>query len=317
MTYYARLLADEGVAIVAERKPSTGTLGWLVEEYKRSADFGRLDERTQRTRSGILAAAIAETVAPDSAMLFHDVPVAKLTTKGVRVLRDRKADKPEAANNRVKAIRRLLAFGVAYEHVDRNVARDVPYFSSGSQGFHAWTLDEVERFEAAHPLGSKARLALALLLYTGQRRSDVVAFGPESVRDGWLVFVQHKNRNRKPVALEIPIRPELQEAIDRADLVGAETFLVTDYGRPFTSNGFGNKFRDWCDQAGLPHCSAHGLRKAAATRLAENGATEKQIAAITGHTTLKEVERYTRAANQRRLAGQAFKLGVKDNESND
>ena len=83
---------------------------------------------------------------------------------------------------------------------------------------------------------------------------------------------------------------------------------MTSFGRPFKSAGFGNKFRTWCDEAGLPHCSAHGLRKAAATRLAEAGATEQQIMSITGHRTSQEVTRYTRAARQKVLAEQAFAL---------
>jgi integrase/recombinase XerD len=87
---------------------------------------------------------------------------------------------------------------------------------------------------------------------------------------------------------------------------GHLTFLVTDYGKPFTANGFGNRVKDWCRQANLPHCSAHGLRKAAATRLAEQGATPHEIMAITGLRTLEEAERYTRAANMAKLADSAM-----------
>ena len=69
------------------------------------------------------------------------------------------------------------------------------------------------------------------------------------------------------------------------------TFLVTEFGKPYSVAGFGNRFRDWCDQAGLKHCSAHGLRKALATELANNGATAHEIMAVTGHQSLAEVER--------------------------
>ena len=88
---------------------------------------------------------------------------------------------------------------------------------------------------------------------------------------------------------------------------GVLTFLVTDYGKPWSNAGFGNKFRDWCDTAGLHHCSAHGLRKAAAAKLAELGCTVHEIMAITGHESLKEVERYTKAAEQKRLAKSAMR----------
>ena len=308
MALYARLLAGNGLPdIPTPRHPTTGTLAWLVEQYERSAEFRQLDQATKYVRRGILAACLAEPINPQSAKLFGQVEASKITGKAIRVLRDRKADKPNSGNNRVKALRRIFAFAVEHEHVEKNPARDVPYLRINSDGFHSWWVDEVERYEARHQIGTRARLALAILLYTGQRRSDVVAFGRQHVRDGWLMFTQHKNRNHNPVTLEIPIRPELQAIID-ASPTGDLTFLVSAYGRPFKSSGFGSRFRKWCDEASLPHCSAHGLRKAAASRLAEAGATEQQIMSITGHRTSKEVTRYTRAANQKRLAGQAFSL---------
>ncbi|MGU3408215.1 tyrosine-type recombinase/integrase [Methylobacterium brachiatum] len=99
--------------------------------------------------------------------------------------------------------------------------------------------------------------------------------------------------------------PDLAEAI--AALPSSHlTFLVTDYGKPFSVAGFGNRFREWCDQAGLPHCSAHGLRKATASRLAKRGCTPHEIMAVTGHQTLEEVERYTREAQRAGLADSAW-----------
>lgn len=206
----------------------------------------------------------------------------------------------------VKSLRQLYKFAILYDLHDRNPANEVELLKSGSDGFHSWTLDEIEQFEETHPVGTMARLALALALYTGQRRSDIVQFGRPHVRDGWLAFTQHKNRNKNPVRLEIPIVPELQRIID-ASPTGELTFLTKTFNRPFTSNGFGNRFRKWCDQAGLQHCSVHRLRKAAAARLAELGCSEFEIMAITGHRTSKEVARYTRAANQKTRAESALK----------
>jgi integrase len=97
------------------------------------------------------------------------------------------------------------------------------------------------------------------------------------------------------------VHPDLKTVID-ATPCDHLTFVTTAHGKSFTPAGFGNRFRDWCDQAGLNHCSAHGLRKAAAARLAERGATAHEIMAITGHRSLEEVERYTRAARQGKLA---------------
>jgi integrase/recombinase XerD len=114
-------------------------------------------------------------------------------------------------------------------------------------------------------------------------------------------FAKLNNEHRNPIQVDIPLHQDLA-AIIAATPSGHMTFLTTEYGKPFSPNGFGNKFRKWCDQAGLPPCSAHGLRKATATRLAEGGASAHEIMAITGHKSLEEVERYTREARKKTLA---------------
>jgi integrase len=124
------------------------------------------------------------------------------------------------------------------------------------------------------------------------------------VRDGIIVF----SRAKTGVRVELPVAPELQEAIEKAGVVGSTTFLVSSHGRPFTVAGFGNWFRQRCDEAGLNHCSAHGVRKTAAGRAAENGSTTAQLMAVFGWLTMKEAERYTRAAARRRLSRDAAKL---------
>jgi len=138
------------------------------------------------------------------------------------------------------------------------------------------------------------------------RREDAVRLGPQHVRDGRLRYRQAKNEHRNPVDLDIPIHPDLLAAIDAAPPEHL-TFLTTMHGKPFSVAGFGNKFRDWCDEAGLRRCSAHGLRKATAARLAERSAIAHEIMAVTGHRSLEEVERYTRAARQSRLADSAMR----------
>jgi integrase len=179
--------------------------------------------------------------------------------------------------------------------------RDVRAIRVKSDGFHSWTEAEIAQFENRHQVGSRARLALALLLHTGQRRSDVVCMGPQHVRDGAI----HVRQLKTGVALEIPVCADLAEII-AATPAAALVFLTNDRGRPFTAGHFGDWFRRRCDEAGLTHCSAHGLRKAAARRLAESGCTEHEIRAITGHASLREVVRYTKAADQKRLAIQAM-----------
>ena len=234
----------------APRRPTPGTFRWLCTQYFASTDFRQLDPTTQATRRRILESVCHEPIAPGAREIFADFPLGRMSRKAIRLLRDRKAGLPWAANGRIKTIRRLFKWALDEDvpGVTDNPARDVSYLKGRQGGYHSWTVDEVARYEARHPVGSKARLALALLLYTGQRRSDVILFGKQHVRDGWLRFTQHKNRNRNPIALALPILPVLQAVID-ATPVGEDTFLVTDYGRPFTGNGFGNKMREWCDAA--------------------------------------------------------------------
>ena len=285
-----------------------GTWRWLcIRYFAECAEYKRLDPRTQHVRKMILEGTFGEVIAPGSAKLFRDFPLSRMTMDAVEVLRDRKIHTPEAANSRLKAMRQVFKWGLKKNLAPSNPARDVEYFKSGSTGFHTWTPEEVQQFEGHHPVGSKARLALALLLFTGQRRSDIIRFGKQHTKGGKLTFTQHKGRNRKPKRLTLPILPALQRVID-GTACGDLTFLVNDWGRPFTDAGFGNKFRDWCNQAELRHCSAHGLRKAGATVAANNGATSRQLMAIFGWDTLKEAERYTRGADQQHLAESAMHL---------
>jgi integrase len=234
----------------------------------------------------------------------------------VRALRDEKAEFREAANARVKALRQVFAWATEARHCQHNPAREVPYIRTGSDGFHTWTVEEVQQYEHRHPIGSKARLALALLLYTGVRRSDVVGLGRQMERSGWLRFTETKGRERLTKVREIPILPELRGVLD-ATPSGHLTYLVTEFGKPFSAAGFGNKFRDWCDEAGLDHCSAHGLRKAGATIAADNGATEHQLMAIYGWESPKQAALYTRKANRKRLAGDAMHLLVAGQTGNE
>ncbi|MCB8819966.1 hypothetical protein [Microvirga rosea] len=118
------------------------------------------------------------------------LPFNKLEARNIRKWCDGKAETPEAANGLVKALRQVFAFAIENDLSDRNPAKDVPHLKNASQGFHSWSLEEVERYEEKHRIGTRARLALALLRYTGQRRSDLVLFGKQHVRAGWLKFTQ-------------------------------------------------------------------------------------------------------------------------------
>jgi integrase len=159
--------------------------------------------------------------------------------------------------------------------------------------FHTWTEDESH---GSRDVGYRHYGAAG----SGQRRSDVVRMKPTDVHDGTIGVVPLKTKWSSGVKLWIPIHPQLADVLAKAGQDDA-TILRKPSGAPFTSNGFGNFMADKIARAGLPkHCVAHGLRKAAARRLAEAGCTANEIAAITGHATLREVPRYTKAAEQRK-----------------
>ncbi|HSH41631.1 MAG TPA: tyrosine-type recombinase/integrase [Arenicellales bacterium] len=286
----------------------------LCEAYYRSPEFTRLAESTRSVRRKLLESVCLSTGPRGTPR--GDLPYALMEPKHVRRIRDEHAAHPDGANGRMKALRQLFAWAVDSDRASHNPAKEVPYLKSTGDGFHTWTLEEVWRFEEYYPIGTKARLAMALLLYTGVRRCDVVTLGRQMARDGWLHFTEGKGRDRQPKHRAIPILPELQAVID-ATPSGHMTYLVTEFGKPFTAAGFGNKFRDWCNAAGLPHCSAHGLRKAGATIAADNGATEHQLMAIYGWNSPKQAALYTRRANRRKLAGDAMHLIRLDRNANE
>ena len=288
-----------------------GTWRWLCERYFASVQFKDLEPIGQRVRRRQLEATWAEAIAPASPLKFGDCPLVKFNAKSVRILRDRKLkwianperdrgtlmrSNTEAANCLVKYIRATLAFGKEEypELVERNWGRDVSYFRSSSRGYHTWTLDEIARYEQRHGIGTKARLTLALALYGAQRRGDLVRLGKDLERNGLLVFEQEKNRRRAPVTAFVPIAPTLRAIID-ASPTGESYYIVQDRcDRPYSKESLGNKFKEWCVEAGLPHCSLHGLRKAAVVRLIQEDFTPHAIMAVTGHRTLKEIDRYAR-----------------------
>jgi integrase len=281
-----------------------GTFRWLCVQYFGSAEFKALNASTQRTRRRVLESTLVEPIYPGAQQFFANFPSSRMTTKALRVLRDRKAGLPGAASDRVKALRALYSWAVNADYVAANPARDLSKLPMVGLGHHTWTEAEIRQFEAHHPVGSMSRLALALLRFTGVRRSDVVNIGRQHVRDGWLKFPVAKNAARKPTWIEIPILPQLQAALD-ATRTGNLTFLITSHGAPFSGPGFTNWFRDRVREAGLADCPPHGLRKAAAVAMANNGASTQQLMAWFGWLSLAEAERYTREANKKRLARDA------------
>lgn len=284
-----------------------GTFSWLVNRYTHSADLAALDAATRRNRVAILTHCCAEPLAPGDTVTFAGFPADRMATKTLRILRDRKVTTPAAALNRVKALRALFKWAAAAELVTTNPARDLERPRLRSPGHRPWTLADIAAFEARHPVGTMPRLAFAIMLYTGMRRSDAAQLGRQHIKGAWISKPQHKNRVASPQRIEIPVLPELAEII--AATPGGNLTLVTNTsGQPFTVEGFGNWFRKQCRKAGLSGVPSHGLRKAGATRAAEHGATSQQLMAVFGWKSLAEAELYTRSAERKRLAADAIGL---------
>lgn len=284
----------EALATTAPPEPSRvlpGSLEALARSYFTSSDFKRLGSTTQAAYRRLIGNIVQRHGAK---------PIRLLDAIGVRRILDALANTPSAANHTLRSLRAMMRHAIETGLRSDDPTRGVRRQKEKAQGVATWSEADIAAFETRWPIGTKARLALALLLYTGQRRSDVVRMGRQHVRANVIEVRQVKTGHR----LMIPLHPDLAGQL--AAQTDRLTFLMTDEGdssRPYTANGFYMRFRDWVAEAGLPAgLSPHGLRKAAARRMAEAGCSAHQIAAVTGHKTLAEVQRYTIAADQERLA---------------
>jgi integrase len=288
--YESALAGQQALLPVGASRVIPGTLRAVAASYFATAGFRAKRPSTQYSYRNIIDRLCYE---------YGDNRVALLQREHVVRLIAARADKPRTANALRSALRALMQHAVETGMRGDDPTQAVKAIPYKSGSYHSWSEQEIAQFEQHHPIGSKARLAFGLLLYTGQRRSDVIRMGRQHMVEGGLAIRQQKTGQQ----VWIPIHETLAPLIARIDNL---TFIVTELGKPFTAAGFGNWFRDQCRAAGLQGCSAHGLRHAAARRLAEAGCTPHEIAAITGHATLKEVVRYTAAADRKRLATAAM-----------
>ena len=230
-------------------------------------------------------------------------PYARITTATILAGKDRRAATPHAARNFLDAMRGLFrwALNAKLIKVDPTAGVSNPKFKSGD-GFIAWTEEHVAAFEARWPIGTRQRVWFDVLAYTGLRRGDAVRLGRQHVRDGVATLKTEKSGFQTEVAL--PILPVLQLTLD-AGPCGDLAFICGERGEPLTKESFGNVFKAACKAAGVPG-SAHGIRKIAATRAADGGATDAELMAIFGWTDPKMPALYTKTANRKRLAAQAM-----------
>ena len=268
-----------------------GSFDDLISRYYRSPDFLDPSDRTREVYRGVIERWRVK---------YGKAKVRDLEPRHVADMMAEMLPHRTAANMLRKRLRALLQFAIRQGMADRNPVTATKPYRVESTGFHTWTEDEIAQYEQRHLVGSKARLALDLMLWTGQRGGDARVMGPQHVKNRRLEVTQEKTG----AVVSLPVLPALAESIMAAK-PSALVFLLSDHGKPYSRKGFGNKFRQWCDEAGLPKCSAHGLRKAAARRFAEAGCSNQQIKAWTGHTTDTEVSRYTAAVDQQALADAA------------
>jgi integrase len=278
-------------------------LEWGLDRYRASSAWASLSAATRRQRENIYHAVIKTA---------GTVLLRNITSETIRNGRERRKETPHAANNFIKAMRGFFAWAADPNEgnlVPADPTKGVKQLKGKNDdvGFHTWTEEELDRFEARWPLGTRERLAFDLILYTGLRRGDAVRVGRQHVRDGEINLRTEKHAKGKlGEQITIPILPPLADSI-AATKTGDLAYLVNEWGQPWVKESFGNWFKEACLKAGCPG-SAHGLRKAGAKRAAERGATERQLMAIFGWSTGRMAQLYTRAADRARLARDAANL---------
>jgi integrase len=293
----------------ASVKPANdGTFGWLCDRYMESSEFTSNDEATQLDKKRNFQAMREEPIQPGSLLLMENCPLKSLNRSHVVMWRDRKKDVPSMANKRLVHLRVMFAWAIDEGLMETNPVDKVKPLKTKKGGWHTWTPEEVAQYEVKHPIGTKARLLFAQMLYTGFRISDATKLGSQHVKDGWIEKPQHKNRKRQGKVINVPMLAVLQAVIDATPDTGKEAFFATRVGNPYGIKSATIMFKEWCVEAGLAHCSSHGLRKAGAVNAAHNGATDSQMKAIFGWEGQKEVAIYTAKAERKKLAGQAMEL---------
>lgn len=286
--YNEAMKETERAAPPSARLVQPYSVAYVIRSYLGSQQFARLKPVTQSTYRNVLRR-IENECGDKSAISMNRQDVVGILDK-----QSAGSVKNWLAMFRILS-RHMLDMG--WRETDPTLRLRKP---KAGKGFEVWTIEDAARFLKAHPVGSRARLAFLLLALTGQRRSDVVAMGRQHVTSGRLVITQSKTGNR----VSLPVLPMLQAEIDRLPR-DQMTFLVTRQGAPFTAAGFGNHFREVCDEAGVGK-SAHGLRKFLGTLLAETGSSHKEVMAILGHVTESEATHYIKSASIEALSDQAM-----------
>jgi integrase len=279
---------------VRKGAPKAGSLAWLIEQYRKSTAWTKYSPATRRQRENIFKQVISTA--------GHQ-PLTQITRAVIVAGRDRRRHTPSQARHFLDTMRGLFGWAVDAQHckTDPTFGVEGPVLPRGG-GFRVWTEEDVAAYERRWPIGTRQRVWLDVLLYSGLRRGDAVRYGRQHVHNN--VGTIKVQKSGYTVEVTLPILPALARTL-AAGPCGDLTFIVGARGRPLTKESFGNEFRDACRDAGVPG-SAHGLRKLGATRAADNGATESELEAIFGWTGGHMASLYTRAANRKKLATAAM-----------
>jgi integrase len=286
--------ADAAFAAQASTAPAgrvaAGSVDAHASRYMAGHAWAALADNTRKARSNLLRR-FCDLRVPSGARV-GGLPLAVMEEGHLRGLI---ADlPPQTKRMMVQALRQMIEAAVERGEMTRNVAGSIRVKVGKVKGRHTWTADEISTYRAHWGVGTIQRTAFDLLLLTGQRRGDAVLMGWNLVRDRVITIVQGKTG----ATARVPILQELAAVVDVLP-IGAP-WMTKVNGDPWRNGGsFGSAFAAWCAAAGLSaECRAHGLRKAFCCFWAERGHSVHQIAAMSGHLTLAEVERYTRAADR-------------------
>jgi integrase len=317
---YQALLEKTGPKTIGQSRAKAGTVDASVIAYFRHDVFTKgLAKDTQDGWRQVLERFVDHKTT--SGRRYGDNQIATLGEKPIRKFLEGKTANTQ--RNSLKAIRSFVRYAIAQGELSMDPTENIKALKSGikSRGHMTWLEPQVAQYRERWPLGTMARLALELLLNIAARRYDAFMIGTQHVRDGKLVWRPHKTLRSTGKQLSIRIGPELQAALEaipadtRAE--GVLTFLVTEHGNPFASAPtFGSRFADWCRMAGLKPvlCDdgkvrsyrAHGLRKAALRALAHAGAPGAELMAVSGHSSLQQVQEYIDEVDQERAADAAM-----------
>ena len=269
-----------------------GSLQLLWDAYRKAGAWSALSTATRRQRENIMLHVLKQSGAVAFGSIQQGDIVAGL---------DRRADTPSAARNFLDTMRGLFrwAKGRGHVRVDPTVGVDPPR-RRRSGGFAAWTREDVSAYQAKWLLGTRQRVWLDVLLYTGLRRGDAALLGNQHVNEEGIISI---STEKTGTAVVLPMLAILQRSLLAGDRARA-TWITSARGEPFVKEAFGNAFSEAARAAGVVK-SAHGVRKIAATIAAENGATEAELDAIFGWTGGRMSALYTRQANRAKLAAQA------------